>query len=66
MLCVMKILQMIEQLLQAGLSQAEIARQTSIPQPTLHRILAGRQVDLSYRHGKSLEITHKRFGKLKK
>lgn len=46
---------LIEKLLALGLSQGEISRRASIAQPSIHRILRGRQTDVSYSSGKRLE-----------
>lgn len=49
------VLDLLKTLIDAGLSQAEISRRTGIPQPSIHRLLTGKQTDVVYTHGKSLE-----------
>jgi hypothetical protein len=46
---------LLQTLLAAGLSQAEISRRTGIPAPSIHRLLNGKQVEVVYSHGKALE-----------
>jgi len=46
---------MIHTLLDAGLSQAEIARRTGLPQPNINRLIHGRQETVYYQYGKALE-----------
>jgi predicted transcriptional regulator len=52
--CIM-VIDLLKTLLSAGLSQAEISRRTGIPQPSIHRLLNGKQVQVVYSHGKALE-----------
>jgi hypothetical protein len=49
------IVDMIHTLLDAGLSQAEIARRTGLPQPNINRLIHGRQETVYYQYGKALE-----------
>lgn len=46
----------IQVLLQAGWSQARIARESGIKQPCISRLVNGTQTDVHYRQGKRLEV----------
>lgn len=54
---------LLQTLLAAGLSQAEISRRTGIPAPSIHRLLNGKQVEVVYSHGKALERAVLELGK---
>ncbi len=56
----MTIQQMLEALIQSGLSQPEVARLTSVSQPTICRALRG--ADVLYKNGKEIErLFHERL-----
>lgn len=46
---------LIQQLLDAGLTQAEIARKANVPQPRISDIANGKQATINYEAGKRLE-----------
>lgn len=45
----------IRTLIAAGWSQGRIARESGVAQPSIHRMLHGKQVDVLYQQGKRLE-----------
>lgn len=47
--------QMLIRLHKSGISDAEISRQTEIPQPTVSRLRSGVHSDTSYTYGKRIE-----------
>jgi predicted transcriptional regulator len=46
---------LLEKILNYGLSQGEISRRAGIPQPNISRVIKGRQADVLYAPGKRLE-----------
>lgn len=52
---VMKAIDHLKILISAGWSQGRIARESGIAQPSINRLLNGRQTDVHYSQGKVLE-----------
>ncbi|KNC16717.1 helix-turn-helix domain-containing protein [Pseudomonas sp. RIT-PI-a] len=60
----MTITQMLADLAELGWSQARIAEQCGVTQPTIFRITKGG--DTSYQNGKAIELLHKKTLKAKR
>lgn len=51
---------MLAELVVGGMSDAEISRETEIPQPTITRIRNGVHADTKYEYGKRVEALYQR------
>lgn len=51
---------LISELMNKGLTQAQIASKTGVPQPTISALLNEKQKELSYLNGNSLVRFHKK------
>jgi hypothetical protein len=58
----MKAIDHINTLVSAGWSQGKIARESGIAQPSVNRILKGKQTDVHYSQGKALERLVEKLG----